>query len=87
MAEKIYIGKVEIKETQWGEIIKIAFGPEDKKKLEQHSNGKGWVNISILDSQKGGKYATIDTYNSDSSKPQFKQVKQDQEIDPEEIPF
>jgi hypothetical protein len=87
MAEKIFIGKVEIKETQWGEIIKIAFNPEDKKKLEQYSNNSGWTNISILSSKNGGKYATIDTYSPSTDKPKPKQVMQGKELDLETIPF
>ena len=95
MAEKIFIGKVEVKETQWGEIIKIAFSPEDKKKLEQYSNGKGWVNISILNSQKGGKYATIDTYGTSTDKSKFEPEPQvrsfnaygTDETDVDSIPF
>jgi hypothetical protein len=87
MAEKIFIGKVEIKETQWGEIIKIAFNPEDKKKLEQYSNNSGWTNISILSSKSGGKYATIDTYGTSTDKPKPKQVMQSEELDLETIPF
>ena len=87
MAEKIFIGKVEIKETQWGEIIKIAFNPEDKKKLDQYSNNSGWTNISILSSKSGGKYATIDTYRPGTDKPKPKQVMQSEELDVETIPF
>ena len=87
MAEKIFIGKVEIKETQWGEIIKIAFNPEDKKKLDQYSNNSGWTNISILSSKNGGKYATIDTYGTSTDKPKPKQSVQSEELDIEEIPF
>jgi hypothetical protein len=87
MAEKIFIGKVEIKETQWGEIIKIAFNPEDKKKLDQYSNNSGWTNISILSSKNGGKYATIDTYSTSTDKPKPKQVMQSEELDLETIPF
>ena len=35
MAEKIFIGKVEVKETQFGEIIKIGFSPEDREKMKK----------------------------------------------------
>ncbi len=87
MAEKIFIGKIEINETPWWEIIKIAFNPEDKKKLDQYSNNSGWTNISILNSKNGGKYATIDTYNTSTDKPKPKQVMQSEELDLETIPF
>jgi len=87
MADKIFIGKVEVKETQWGEIIKIAFNPEDKKKLEQYSNNSGWTNISILNSKKGGKYAVVDTYNAIAKPVAPKPVQEDDDLDLSVIPF
>ena len=85
MADKIFIGKVEVKETQFGEIIKIGFSPEDKKKMKQYANSMGWINISILNSKKGGKYAVVDTYNA--PKPITPAPVQEDDLDLKEIPF
>ena len=89
MAEKIFIGRVEVKETEYGEIIKLAFNPEDKKKLEQYSNNSGWTNISIMTSRNGGRYATIDTYSLNASqvKPKVEPLKNNDIIDVNEVPF
>jgi hypothetical protein len=87
MSDKIYIGKVEVKETQFGEIIKIGFSPEDREKMKQYANGTGWINISILNSKKGGKYAVVDTYNATAKPVAPAPVQKDDEIDLSELPF
>lgn len=87
MADKIFIGKVEVKETQFGEIIKIGFSPEDREKMKQYANGMGWINISILNRKQGGKYAVVDTYNATAKPVAPAHVQEDDEINLEEIPF
>jgi hypothetical protein len=87
MADKIFIGKVEVKETQFGEIIKIGFSPEDRKKMKQYVNSMGWINISILNSKKGGKYAVVDVYNATAKPVAPKPVQEDNDLDLNEIPF
>lgn len=87
MADKIFIGKVEVKETQFGEIIKIGFSPEDRKKMKQYTNSMGSINISILNSKKGGKYAVVDVYNAPTKPVTPKPVQEDNELDLNEIPF
>jgi hypothetical protein len=91
MTEKIFIGKVEVKETQFGEIIKIGFSPEDREKMKQYANGMGWINISILNKKQGGKYAVVDVYNATSKpvapKPITPAPVQKDDLDLEEIPF
>jgi hypothetical protein len=86
MADKIFIGKVEVKETQFGEIIKIGFSPEDREKMKQYANSMGWINISILNSKKGGKYAVVDVYNT-PTKPITPILVQEDDLDLKEIPF
>ena len=71
MSEKIFIGKIQVKDTQYGEIIKVGFSEKDLETLAEHKNERGWVNISILNSKNGGKYGIIDTYQQD--KPQAQQ--------------
>lgn len=85
MADKIFIGKVEVKETQFGEIIKIGFSPEDREKMKQYVNSMGWINISILNKKQGGKYAVIDVYNA--PKPVTPAPVQEDDLDLKEIPF
>lgn len=70
MTEKIFIGKVQVKDTKYGQIIKVGFSEKDLETLAEHKNERGWVNISILTSQYGDKYAIIDTYQQ--AKPQAK---------------
>ena len=86
MADKIFIGKVEVKETQFGEIIKIGFSPEDREKMKQYANSMGWINISILNRKQGGKYAVVDVYNV----PKLvapKPVQENDDLDLSVIPF
>jgi hypothetical protein len=86
MADKIFIGKVEVKETQFGEIIKIGFSPEDREKMKQYANSMGWINISILNRKQGGKYAVVDVYNA--PKPVApKPVQENDDLDLSVIPF
>jgi len=86
MSDKIFIGKVEVKETQFGEIIKIGFSPEDREKMKKYVNSMGWINISILNKKQGGKYAVVDVYNA--PKPVAPApVQEDDDLDPNEIPF
>ncbi len=86
MAEKIFIGKVEVKETQFGEIIKIGFSPEDREKMKKYANSMGWINISILNKKQGGKYAVVDVYNA--PKPVAPApVQEDDDLDLSVIPF
>jgi hypothetical protein len=87
MADKIFIGKIEVKETQFGEIIKIGFSPEDREKMKQYANGMGWINISILNSKKGGKYAVVDVYNATAKPVAPKPVQEDNDLDLSVIPF
>lgn len=60
--EKVYIGRTEEKETQFGTITKLSFGPQDFEKLEAHKNASGWVNMEIKTAKDGGLYVEIDTW-------------------------
>jgi hypothetical protein len=90
MKKHTFVGRIKIIETQFGEIIKIGLSKQDREKLEQYQSQSGWVNINIMTSPQGKKYATIDTYGLE------KEVKQDRpststntpdEINLEQIPF
>lgn len=70
MSDKIFIDGmfVKAKETAYGEIIKqsievetfIAFARQHAKQSQK--NGKWYLNIDVLSSQSGGKYAALDTF-------------------------
>ena len=73
---------VKVVKTQYGEIIKVGINCE--KVGENPINDDGWINIDILTSKNGKKYAVVDTY-----KPK-KQETDDQIMqfgDIEEIPY
>lgn len=62
--EKVYAEGVfvEVKETSFGEIIKLAINPKFIEFYNQNKNEAGYLNIDLLNSQKGGKYAVLNTY-------------------------
>lgn len=66
MADKIFIGRVDVQTVQgnngeW-EKIKIALGPKDFELLEEHKNEKGWVNLLFQKSKGGKNYIEVDTW-------------------------
>lgn len=69
--------KVKTQETKYGEIIKLGVNLEEFK--QNPVNERGFINIDILTSKEGKKYAKINDYKAtgDNSVP----------VDDEEIPF
>lgn len=66
MSEKIFIGSVKSETIQgqtgpW-EAIRIALGPQDFEKLEQHKNAKGWINLDFKKGQSGNYYMEVNTW-------------------------
>lgn len=63
--EKVYPDGlfVDQKETNFGTIDKLSI-QADKfiDFLNKHKNAKGYVNIDLLSSQKGGKYAVLNSF-------------------------
>lgn len=63
--EKVYPDGlfVDQKETNFGTIDKLSI-QADKfiDFLNKHKNAKGYVNIDLLNSQKGGKYAVLNSF-------------------------
>ena len=57
-----YVGRVETKNTQYGDIIKVGIGPNDFEILNSSKSAKGWVTIDIKAKQGGGYYAEIASY-------------------------
>lgn len=54
-----FLGKIKVVETKYGNIVKIAFGPQDFEVLANSRNDKGWVNLEMKDKRDGGKYLQI----------------------------
>jgi hypothetical protein len=57
--DRKYVGRVETKTTQYGDIIKLSLGPNDIAMINDSKSPKGWVTIDIKPSSKGGLYGEI----------------------------
>jgi hypothetical protein len=68
MADKVFVGKTTVVNTKFGQIVKVALGPQDFEVLTNSKNDKGWVNLEIKDKRDGGKYIQIQGMYTD--KPQ-----------------
>ena len=53
--DKVFGGKTSVISTKFGEIVKVALGPQDFEVLLNAKNEKGWVNLEIKDKRDGGK--------------------------------
>lgn len=62
MDNKVFFGKVDKKQTQYGELIKLGFSKDDLIKMQQNLNEKGWVNIVLKTNKEGKSYMEKDTY-------------------------
>lgn len=69
MSEKQFIGRVETKQTQYGELIKISFNGQDRELLESTANNAGYNNLLLKKSQtKNTYYLEIDTWKPGEKK-------------------
>lgn len=68
MSDKIFIGKVEKKETKFGEMIKISLGAADIKKLSENLNEKGWINLVMKNGKNGNSYIEVDNWKPTAPK-------------------
>ena len=59
MSDKVFVGKTNVVTTKYGEIVKVALGPQDFEVLSNAKNDKGWVNLEIKDKRDGGKYIQL----------------------------
>jgi hypothetical protein len=59
MADKVFVGKTTVVNTKFGQIVKVALGPQDFEVLTNAKNDKGWVNLEIKDKRDGGKYIQL----------------------------
>ncbi len=58
--DKVFIGRVEIKELNWGKVTKLGIPPDDviNKLMPKAEQGK-WCNIEIKKSKGGKWYAEL----------------------------
>lgn len=61
-SEKVFIGRTTVIKTQYGEITKISFGPQDYEKLEQYKNASGWINLEVKEKRGGERYCEVSLY-------------------------
>ena len=80
--EKLFVGNAKTVQTKYGEIVKLGFNSEHLELLANHVK-KGWVNVALKKSQKGGYYMEIDTYQPKNTS----NTPDEDEIDLEEVPF
>lgn len=59
MSDKVFVGKTNVVSTKYGEIVKVALGPQDFEVLANAKNEKGWVNLEMKDKRDGGKYLQV----------------------------
>ena len=57
--DKVFVGKTSVVNTKFGQIVKVAFGPQDFEVLANAKNEKGWVNLEMKDKRDGGKYLQV----------------------------
>lgn len=60
MEKQTFVGKVKVIKTQYGDLIKLSFGPEDLKKAEN-----GWLNVVYKKNKDGLPYMVLDTWKPD----------------------
>ena len=66
MAEFVKGMRVKTQQTQYGEIIKIGINLEEFK--QNPVNERGYINIDIMTSKEGKKYAKINDYKKEEQK-------------------
>lgn len=57
--DKQFVAKTNVVNTKYGQIVKIALGPQDFEILQNAKNEKGWVNLEMKDKRDGGKYIQL----------------------------
>lgn len=67
MADKIYIGRIEKRETVYGVLTKIGINKSDIDKLEANLSERGWVNL-LMKEKDGKQWLEIDQFKPDGSK-------------------
>lgn len=63
-----FVGQLKTIKTQYGDIIKVAIGPNDFEKLASNKNDKGWVNLEIKSKRDGSHYMAFQAPYEGSTK-------------------
>ena len=63
--EKVFLGKVTSRETQYGPLIKIALGMRDVETINKNMNVQGWSNWTLKSNPAGVQYLELDTWHPD----------------------
>lgn len=67
--DKVFVGKTNVVTTKYGQIVKVALGPQDFEVLQNAKNEKGWVNLEMKDKRDGGKYLQVQGEMKQQSRP------------------
>ena len=77
---------VNVKTTQYGDIIKLSFNYEKFNVfMKQNMNEKGYINVDILSTKEGKKYAVLNEFKPQQSAPQSPAI--DNEPEGDDLPF
>ena len=77
---------VDVKTTQYGDIIKLSFNYERFNAfMKQNMNEKGYINVDILETKKGKKYAVLNEFKPQQSATQSTVI--DNEPEGDDLPF
>jgi len=77
MSEKVYVPKSSAKEVsgQYGKFIKLSFKADDLRAfLDQHTNEKGYLNLTISQRKEDGKFGDTHSVCLDTWKPTGRQA-------------
>jgi hypothetical protein len=80
--DKVFVAKTTVVNTKFGQIVKIALGPQDFEVLQNAKNDKGWVNLEMKDKRDGGKYIQLQGEYTGKAAPQAAAVN-----DGDDMPF
>lgn len=61
MADRIFIGRVEKKQTQYGILTKISMNTTDIEKLQSNLSERGWINL-VMKEKDGKSWIEVDTW-------------------------
>jgi hypothetical protein len=64
MKDKVFLGRIKVINTRYGEMVKVSFGPKDLEILNEHKNDQGWSNWVLKESQSGSKYMELDDWKA-----------------------
>ena len=82
MSDKIFCGSGKTIKTQYGELIKLSFGPRDLEAMMANKNEKGWVNVVVAKRREVGQYGETHSCSIDMWKPDGNAPSSNTQVDP-----